>query len=142
MRDNSDGMFFVCQGCEDPLFEHDQWAKGCMDKFGFYVHLVEFNMHTHGLENTFNHPDLQIVLPLHPLMAHQLIHDVVGLIRKGTAIQPGVRYSKIIKNLDVTFIEATETGRKVLRMILPDTKGNLDKACLTGEYAEQYNVVT
>lgn len=109
--------------------------------YGFYVHAVvpcehhpndTYNVHTHGLDKTRNHRDLQIVLPIAPSLAHKLIWDIVNLIdNKGFKCVPGKRCSELLEGMDVEFMLTQEDGRDVIRILLPDKNGKLpsDKDC-------------
>src|SRR5438874_6564535 len=85
--------------CECYSCRHGQAAaraaeKQNMKKYGFFVHAVaddfldntptRFNVHTHGLPQTWGHADLQIVLPLEPTTCHSLLWAAVHLIKAGT----------------------------------------------------------
>lgn len=109
---------------------HEGWLK----EYGFYTHYVpdddedsptQINIHTHGLPDSFDHPDLQIVVPLEPQTASQILHDIVSWIKKGNEVKVNTPYSFFIKGMDVMFTWAVECDRDVLRLILPDTKGKL-----------------
>lgn len=106
-----------------------KWEDDCMKKYGFFMHYVPvqenyINAHTHGIEKTWSHPDLQIVLRVQTETINSLMHSVVDLIKAGEKIWPGRNYHKILQKYPVRFVEAEETGRKVLRMILPDKAGH------------------
>lgn len=55
------------------------WNAEMMRKHGWYAHFVpddnkypnSINYHTHGLEDSFGHPDLQICFPLPPKIAQR-----------------------------------------------------------------------
>ena len=125
------------------------WQDECIRKYGFYVHAVgadEFNRanyHTHGLYESFQHPDLQIVISIDPNIAHDIFLSLAERIKKGEIFSPDVLYMKVIKNGAVKFVQATEGDadsprRKVLRVIFPDPQGNIDKEKVSGIYRDQY----
>lgn len=58
--------------------------------------------------------------------------NIVENIKKGTVYEPGNKYDKIIQNYKVEFINAKESGRSVLRLLIPDANGKYE-----GVYAEQ-----
>lgn len=119
---------------------HDDQIE-MMKKHGWIVHFVfetrdcEFdgmaNIHTHGMAQNFNHPDLQIVLPIDPQTAHMLLIEIVEQVKQGRVFEANQRYGKIIKDFDILFIEAKEGERTVLRVILPDSQGKFpfDEDC-------------
>ncbi len=116
-----------------------------LDEHGFYIHLVadddyeSVNAHTHGLFEKYNHLDFQIVLNLHPNIISAIFHNIVDLVKAGERFHDGQEATAIIQNFKVKLFEATESGRKVLRIILPDKHGNLDKNTMEELYAKQYN---
>jgi len=60
-------------------------------------------------------------------------------VKSGTKFEPGEEYQGVIKEgFGVTFVVASETGRLVLRLIICDSNGCLDKDKMDGEYAKQY----
>lgn len=130
--------------CECAICKHGpekvhEWEQDCLNKIGWYAHQVPNNYHTHGLPESCDHPDIQVVLALDPNITHAVVAGIIEEIKKGTKYQPNTRYSKIIKNLDVIFIEATESDRKVLRLVFPDANGNLEKEKMAPDFATQYD---
>ena len=98
------------------------------------------NYHTHGLAETFGHPDIQIVLPMTPAVTHGVASRVVELIEGGARFPPGDESDVVLKKgYRVRFVGATECGREVLRVILPDKDGRLDAEFADPEYAKQYD---
>lgn len=100
-----------------------------INKHGWAVHFVPMdnnhvNIHTHGLQENYNHADLQITCPLPPKTAHSILAEIVHNVKLGERYKEG-RNSRIIRNFDVELKEYMESGRKVLRILLPDTKGVL-----------------
>jgi hypothetical protein len=126
-------------------FNLEEWHKKQMAEHGWYCHMVGpdetgmSNYHTHGLKESFNHPDLQFVLPIRPDIAQGILSDMVKSIEEGEKFEPGKRYSRVIRNFDVAIISASESGRQVLRIILPDPNGNLDRGSMQDVYARQYD---
>lgn len=115
-------------------------------KDGFFAHLVPdetsplgFNAHTHGFELTWNHPDLQIVFPVDGQVAMGLFWAAVAHIKEGSVFSDGDVVARIAGNeYKVKFVKVQESGRDVLRMILPDKEGNLDVETITGKFRHQY----
>jgi hypothetical protein len=108
----------------------EEWQAECIARFGWYAHYVQddesyplgVNYHTHGLVEHFQHPDLQIVMPADPELAHKLFCVIVDLIKDGEKFSDGQEV-KYPAGLCGRFHEVEETGRKVLRLILPDFDG-------------------
>jgi hypothetical protein len=85
------------------------------------------NVHTHGLAHVFRHRDLQLVVPLRPEVACDILANLADLIKGGSTLADGRRYQDVIRDADVLLVAATEGGRPVLRVILPDRHGCLDR---------------
>lgn len=129
-----------CEICGNSNFDYESWEFDMMEKQGYYVHAVEdavfptgYNIHTHGILETFSHPDIQIVMPLDHKTASGVLASAVKIIKDGNMFESGKKYSKILNGYDVTFFETKDGGRNILRMILPDVKGNLDKGTFKGD---------
>jgi Domain of unknown function (DUF4262) len=119
-----------------------------MREYGFYAHAVAddpegsgmCNVHTHGLTESFKHPDLQIVLPIETTVFMHVLHRAVNMIRTGTRFHCGVDYKGICGGrYPVRFVEAEETGRPILRMILPDKDGIVERETMDLSFAKQYD---
>lgn len=124
-----------------------EWEKKQMDKFGYYVHLVGddsstatgFNAHTHGFDVTFGHPDVQLVFPLDKPTCMDIVSQVAQRLKNGERLEAGKVYRGILGNdYDISLIDATESGRHVLRLILPDVKNQLARKKLRGPFAKQF----
>ncbi len=123
-----------------------RFNKENMEKYGWYAHHVfddeqsptGANAHTHGFEETWNHPDIQIVYPIPGNVAHGIFWTVVGHLKEGKRYEPGIRYGEILENYDVMFAWAQEGGRRVLRMILPDPDNVMERGRVGGKYATQW----
>lgn len=116
-------------------------------EYGWYAHLVfddddsptRYNIHTHGLAERYGHPDFQVVLPLAPGIAHGVLIALAdGVVKDGRRFTAGTPVAEIIRGFDVGFAEASECGRPVLRVILPDPDGRLERGEIGAEYAVQY----
>lgn len=117
-----------CKGRD--LDKEEQMLK----EYGFFCHLVMddpdspygANFHTHGLPE-IGHPDIQIVLPLPPQVYGGIIHGVYDFIKAGNKLELERAYDNFLENMNVQFVWAVENDRDVLRMILPDKKGETMK---------------
>jgi hypothetical protein len=137
-----------CDCCENGLTTDEVKAKaaGWMVKTGWYAHIVErgddssptgFNYHTHGIPVTFpGAMDIQIVLPMPGDRCHGVAWSYIEYLRglpAGSKFpEAGQDVDGIIRGYKVRMAGATEGGRKVLRLILPDKNGKYD-----GDFAEQ-----
>ena len=106
------------------------WEIDAMKKSGFYVHYVspipgsEFvNFHTHGFRKSWDHPDFQIIIPIPPKVGHSLFWDLVDRVKAGEKFKDGDEVDELVRNFPVRLVTARETGRDVLRIIIPDKDG-------------------
>ena len=121
---------------------HDQ----SMQKYGWYAHYIfddettptGTNVHTHGFEKTWKHPDIQIVVPMPQNVVHGILWTVADHITAGVKYEPGRRYAEILKDYDVMFAWAHENDRRVLRMIIPDKNNHLEKGLIGEPYDKQW----
>lgn len=98
-----------------------------------YLH-GPISCYTIGLEKHFNHPDIQITLPLDQQMCGQLINTVAGYVKDGRQFTPGILYHDILQHsVPVKFITIKDNKqqRELLRMIFPDENMKFpeDSAC-------------
>jgi len=135
-----------CVGCEqgmDKLLERDAKA---FKKYGWVAHFVfdpeyplGMNYHTHGVPESFNHPDFQVCLPLQNEVVHSIVSTLVDRVKAGESFKAGQKVSEVIGNdMLVTFKEAEECGRPVLRVIFPDKSGSLEPNGVDEKFAEQW----
>lgn len=141
-----------CVICELGMEEAKRREREQMEKCGWIAHIMEddpctpyhFNYHTHGLKESFDHPDLQIVLTLKSEIAHSIVSEVVEHIKEGKKFKHGDLASGIIRAADpdkeylVLFINAVENNRNILRIILPDVEGNLEPQDMDPQYSHQH----
>jgi hypothetical protein len=129
--------------------EYREFEEKMVKKYRFVIHAIcnsEFpygsNFHTHFLVENFNHPDLQICLPvpddnvIHTI--HDIFHKTVNEIKKGKKFKSGDIVPDIIENYHVLFINAIESRRTILRIIFPDENGNLSKKIMNNFFALQF----
>lgn len=126
----------TCDYCNNPELTERLEAEA-LQIFGWYFHIIIdatdcpncTNFHTHGLPHSFNHPDLQICIPMPDHYAENLFWSCVKLIRAGRRFEVETFYDDIFPPYKIQFIDAAEgiDKRHVLRMILPD-KNNEYKA--------------
>ncbi len=77
------------------------------------------NAHTHGMER-YHHMDFQMVLYL-PFEEIGRILNTLGLrVQAGERFQAGDLVSGIYEDCDIRLDEYEETGRRVLRVVIPD----------------------
>lgn len=77
------------------------------------------NFHTHGLEK-YGHPDLQIVIEYPPQEIARILNTIGLRIQDGARFAAGDLIKGIYEDCDVRLDTFEETGRNVLRVIIPD----------------------
>lgn len=85
------------------------------------------NIHTHGMTENLKHIDLQCVAVIPPDLAILIFHNIVRKIKVGTTYKDGDVVDGIIEKFNIKFVAATEGGRPVLRIIVPDRNGNVER---------------
>lgn len=125
-----------------------EWQNKCLNEHGWYMHYVpddtsspySVNIHTHGLLKNFNHPDIQICMPLSKKVVQSIFIGVIIKIKAGElTIEKDKYYDGVLGGgYKVKYIDAIETNRSVLRMILPDKAGHLEYLDMDPEYQGQY----
>lgn len=130
---------YACKNGFDALAKKEQEL---IEKFGWYTHMVAHNdwcdTHTHHVSESYNHPDLQITLPLSQSTVSGILNVLVTMIKSGTVFKEGLNYEGIIRGYEVTFIKVSDGIRDLLRIILPDRDGNLIEEDMDPVYAAQY----
>ena len=128
---------------------YEEWQKMHMEEQGWIAHYVVedpqsptgVNIHTHGLKETFGHEDIQIVFPLEPKIATSVLSSAVLLIQNGTHLESGKKYEDVLKSeYQVCFIPAVESGRDVMRMVLPGPDGSIDQDTMPEPYRTQWEL--
>ena len=110
-----------CMGKDNP-----EKLKHFLDTVGFYVHYIvepPHNYHTHGLPESFNHPDLQIALAVKKETAMNILGTVIDLIKEGQEIKDGMHLFNVICDYCIKAYKTTEDGRDIIRLLLPDRAG-------------------
>ena len=77
------------------------------------------NAHTHGM-NQYDHMDFQLVLSLPPYEICRILNTLVLRVQDGEKFKAGDMVSGIYEDCQIRLDEFEETGRKVLRVIIPD----------------------
>lgn len=78
--------------------------------------------HTHGLPESYGHPDLEILLPLSGKQIGSVLWALVDAIKTGTNFSDLHEETGVL-SCPVRFVWGTESGRKVLRVIFSDATG-------------------
>lgn len=125
-----------------------QKIRGC----GFYIHYTApegyddfVNYHTHGLKESRNHKDFQIILPADSEVIYsattydafvalptnlkaicEIIWNLVAKIDEGEVFEPGMEIYEPLHNYSIKIVDAIENGKEVLRVLLPDENGEFN----------------
>ncbi len=78
------------------------------------------NFHTHGLEQ-YDHPDFQLVLDYELGTAADILNALGERVRNGEKFKTGDYVKGIFEDCDVRLDVFEESGRDVLRVIVPDS---------------------
>jgi hypothetical protein len=127
--------------------EDRDWTRTQMKRHGWICHFVTddessptgLNLHTHGLQENYQHPDFQIVVLLPEKVGHSILIALADRVKAGEKFQDRQKVDEIIQRFPVKLIDAVECGRPVLRVILPDPRGKLDLGEIGDPYARQYD---
>lgn len=133
-------------GMEKGFVEMHEWEQTMLNKHGYYCHYVEdssfpyeLNAHTHGLEDSFDHPELQIVFPLPMEVVGKIFSVVVSKIKDGHRFEADQDYSHLLKgDIKLRFVEAVDEGKHVLRVIVPDMHNATAQDRIHEDYRRQY----
>jgi hypothetical protein len=140
---SASGELCQCFHCLHGAKALEERERKSIELFGWYSHFVyddykcpnNTNIHTHGFAKKFNHPDIQMCLPMQMETALAVTHCIAELLAGGKTFTAGILYDDVLGNgYKAQFIWATERGRKVLRLIIPDRNGKYE-----GIYADQFN---
>lgn len=129
-----------CISCKKGKEALEKMQEESIKKYGWYIHFVfndkmcpsGVNVHTHYLEESFDHKDIQICINLKPELIHMILANIVQKIKEGVKYEPGKKYAGIVEGFKLEFIDAIENGRRVLRLLIPDENGKYE-----GVYADQ-----
>ena len=77
------------------------------------------NAHTHGMAK-YGHQDFQLVLYLHPNQMGYVLNNLGLRVQAGEQFKAGDMVEGIFDRCPLRLDEAEESGRKVLRVIIPD----------------------
>ena len=120
---------------ENNIFElYNRTERKLLLQYGFFIHSIKndefINYHTHGLPEMKNHPDLQITLNIGAALAFEIFDIFIAQINNGKFFEPDTIITDLA-DMPFKLIEATESKRNVLRIMLPDPTGKFpeDEGC-------------
>jgi hypothetical protein len=115
-------------------------VKDSLVRDGYVVHYVYAghpagaSVHTHGLPQ-----DFELVLPLPPEVAAGVLAELARRVLLGERFTDGQEVPGVILRHLVRLVAARESGRKVLRVILPDRLGELEPEHMLEPFRRQYD---
>lgn len=83
------------------------------------------NGYTVGIEESFKHPNFQIVSPFHPNLVHGIFFTLVERLKEGMTFEHEMVSDQILEGMDVEFMKVTNSRGEYLRVLIPDEKGLL-----------------
>lgn len=89
------------------------------------------NIHTHGMEN-YSHINFQLVLPVHEDQAQLILNSICFAVQDGRRFDVGEQ-KKDLYNCVFRLDAHKESGRDVLRLILPDPEWRFPENPLCNE---------
>lgn len=89
------------------------------------------NAHTHGMEK-YGHMDFQMVLHLPPQEVGRILNTLGLRVQTGERFKAGDLVSRIYEDCDIRLDAFEETGRTVLRAVIPDKHNRFleDEQCM------------
>jgi len=111
------GLIFMSNKNKKEIDWIVHYVCGGDDKLHFKPHLA--NIHTHGMRELYNHPEFQIVLTVEYKYALYILNKLGCMVQSGRRFKPGEKVSGI-GICDLPLYEATDNGKPVLRVIIPD----------------------
>jgi len=136
-----------CDVCQKGLEAVRRKEEECLTEYGWYAHFVgndsncpySLNAHTHGLEENFNHIDLQACVPLETNLIHSVFCELIEKIKEGRSFKTGEVVTNIFENdIPITFAKARENDRDVLRVIFPDPELHIKREEMIEDYGHQW----
>lgn len=133
-------------------FNNEDLERKMFEDHGFFVHVLYnksyplgLNIHTHGLPDRFDHPNIQIVCPFRPdIIFNVVLQPIITKISSGFKYDIKSYYESLIQpdgvkeKYQMKFINALESGSPVLRLIFPDQFGKLELDDIAEPFDKQY----
>lgn len=137
-----------CNKCGMSPRERKAWEAAAIAKYGWYAEYIldteHPDFHTHGFRQKFKHLDFQIVMPNFPSnLAMYCFHEIARFISEGNSYKDGdLLHDNILDGLTIKLFQTKESGRPVLRMIMPDKQNRFDREDISYPYRIQYEIKT
>jgi hypothetical protein len=138
-----------CAICAGGAEEFEAWERDMFREHGWFAHYVHnacdapyhTNIHTHGISQSFGHPDLQICFPLSMEQGQGILHGAVDQIQSGVRIVPRVAHGGLLQDYNVGVVAAIECGREVMRIVIPGSDGNTGERSIDPDFADQWTLL-
>ena len=78
------------------------------------------NVHTHGMRELYGHPEFQFVLNIGSDKVLPILNTLGLMVQDGKRFKAGDTVSGVLLDRDIRLFEATNNGKKILRVIIPD----------------------
>jgi hypothetical protein len=138
----------TCDACAFGIESVLAREKEAMEKVGWYAHIIvddpntpyHMNYHTHGLQESFEHKDLQVCFPIDPNLIHECVTTLIDKIRTGKTYKANDISFDLMKTRAITFIDAKENDREVLRVVFSDEAGRFKEDEIDDFLKQQYQL--
>lgn len=110
-----------------------------IDDHGPFPYLC--NAHTHGMEE-YNHLNFQVVINFPAEHYCYLLNTIAMRVKNGELFQDGDMVSGLYTDCDIILKKVRETGRDVLRLIIPDKHNRFpeDPSCMAPYKYQELNM--
>lgn len=131
MNHEFDSQCAVCQEARREGISHEEAIRRAqirdahyLEQIGWVAHVITDTpfAHTHGLDETYNHPDFEVRLAVGPRERYNLLRTLAEAVKQGQVFRTSDEISTLFLS-PVRFVERQESRRTVLRAIFPDAEG-------------------
>lgn len=145
MENNFDCQCEACRAGKS-VAEIKRWEEERLKNPGWFIHAIgndenypfNVNFHTHGLQENYNHLDLQLICPVPVPVVQGIFNFIVDQIKEGVVFESGQMVEGIFGGLFVKLEKAEEGEREILRVIVPDPEGSVDPWSMKSPFKKQY----
>ena len=112
-------------------YEADYICDACREKHAPFFKPFLCNAHTHGMRETYKHPEFQTVLHIGEYKVAYILNTLCSMVQKGRRFKSGEVVSNVIANYDLQLFETSDNGEKLFRVVIPDAYNHFpdDKDC-------------
>lgn len=131
---------------EEALGRNKEWEDERLKNPGWFIHAIQgdseypfdCNFHTHGLQQNYEHLDLQIICPVDHRMIATVFTTLAGRIKDGEVFESGQIVDDVLGPIPFKLEKVSEDDREVLRIIFPDKEGNVESWSIQKPFNKQY----